>query len=294
MPTPDRSAGQAAGLRAMTRPRPVKVVAVTSGKGGVGKTNVATNLAMALAAQGLKSMLMDADLGLANVDVLLGLQPQYNLAHVLDGQCSLEQILLEAPLGLTVVPASSGTSRMASLTPREHAGLIQAFSALDRQLDVLLVDTAAGIADSVVRFSQAAQQVLVVVCDEPASIGDAYALIKVLSREHGIRRFHILANMTRTVAQGRELYFKLSRVADRFLEVSLDFMGAVPFDDYLRKAVQQQRAVVEAYPSSWSALAFKNLAEKAAKWPLPDGPRGHIEFFVERLAGAGTDEPGEA
>ena len=158
MNTPDSD--QASGLRAMSKPRPVKVIAIASGKGGVGKTNVATNLAMSMSARGLKVLLLDADLGLANVDVLLGLQPTYNLAHVLEGQCSLDDVVLDAPLGLNVIPASSGTSRMAGLSPREHAGLIQAFSSLNRQLDVLLVDTAAGIADGVVRFTQAAQQVI--------------------------------------------------------------------------------------------------------------------------------------
>ena len=271
----------------MTRPHPVKVLAVTSGKGGVGKTSVAINLGMALAASGHETLLLDADLALGNVDALLGLQPRYNLGHVLEGQCSLEQVVLSAPLGLNVIPASSGMSRMASLSRREHAGLIQAFSGLHRPLSVLLVDTATGIADNVVRFARASQQVIVVVCDEPASIIDARALIAVLSREHDVRKFHILANMTRTVSQGRDLYLKILRLVDRSPDVVLNFMGAVPWDEHLRKAVKQQRAVVEAYPSSRSALAFEKLAEQAMQWPLPDGPSGHVEFFLERLTSAG-------
>ncbi len=276
---------QAAGLRRMNKPKPVQVIAVTSGKGGVGKTNISVNLAAAMGVAGKKVMLFDADLGLANVDVVLGLQPRRNLSHVIDGECGLEEILLDGPAGMKVVPASSGTKRMAELTPSENAGLIRAFSDLGDDLDVLVVDTAAGIADGVVSFTQAAQHVILVVCDEPASITDAYAMIKVLSREHGIRHFRVLANMTQTSHHGRTLFGKISSVAERFLDVNLEYIGAIPFDEQLRKAVQKQNAVVEAFPRSRAALAFRNLAEEVGRWPVPDGPRGNLEFFVERLIG---------
>ena len=122
-----------------------------------------------------------------------------------------------------------------------------------------------------------------VVCDEPASITDAYALIKLLSREYGIQRFRVLANMAQSAQEGRELFAKISRVTERYLDVTLDFIGMIPFDDYLRKAVKRQKAVVEAYPRSRAAMAFKTLAQKADKWPIPTGAAGHLEFFVERL-----------
>lgn len=274
---------QAAGLRRMNEPRPVRVIAVTSGKGGVGKTNVSVNLAVAMAEEGQRVMLLDADLGLANVDVMLGLHPEYDLSHVIQGQRTLEEIIVTGPAGLQIVPASSGTKMMAELTPVEHAGVIRAFSELNSDLDVLIIDTAAGIADSVVSFSRAAQEVIVVVCDEPASITDAYALIKLLSREYGIQRFRVLANMAHSAQEGRELFAKIARVTERYLDVTLDFIGAVPFDDYLRKAVKRQKAVVEAYPRSRAAMAFKTLAQRAEKWPVPNGAAGHLEFFVERL-----------
>jgi len=284
----ERGVDQAAGLRSMMAPRPVRVIAVTSGKGGVGKTNVSINLAVALATLGRRTMLLDADLGLANVDVLLGLQVRQNLSHVLEGRCTLEEIIVPGPAGLRIVPAASGVARMAGLSPAEHAGLIRAFSDIGGSLDVLVVDTAAGISDSVIAFTRAAQEVIVVVCDEPASITDAYAMIKVLSRDHGLERFHVLANMARSVQEGRDLYRKIATVTGRFLDVTLHFMGVVPYDEQLRKAVQRQRAVVEAYPRSRSALAFKNLAQKADNWPVPEQPRGHLEFFVERLLGGGA------
>jgi flagellar biosynthesis protein FlhG len=280
------SRGQAETLEQLNSTRPVKVIAVTGGKGGVGKTTVSTNLAVSIAASGRDVMLVDADLGLANVDVLLGLHTRYHLGHVLSGECSLEDAIVTGPHGLQIVPAASGVKRMATLSPAEHAGIIRAFSDLYHRVEVLVVDTAAGLSDSVTTFSQAAHHVVVVVCDEPASITDAYALIKVLSREHGVHRFQILANQTRRSGEGPDLYQKISRVCDRFLNVTLEFAGSVPFDDYLRRAVQGQTAVVEAYPAAISSIALKNLASKADKWSVPQGARGHLEFFVERMVGA--------
>lgn len=268
----------------MANPKPVRVIAVTSGKGGVGKTNVSVNLATALSGIGRKVMIMDADLGLANVDVMLGLQTQNNLSHVISGECALEEIIVEAPGGINVIPAASGIQGMAELSPAEHAGLIRAFSELNTDLDVLIVDCAAGIADSVVSFAKASQEVVVVVCDEPASITDAYAMIKVLNKDHGLRRFRVLCNMAHTPQEGRELFGKLVKVTDKFLdEVVLDFMGAIPYDQNLRKAVKKQRPVVEVFPSSPASLAFKDAATKADKWPMPSAADGNLEFFVERL-----------
>jgi flagellar biosynthesis protein FlhG len=280
------SRSQAETLEELNASRPVKVIAVTGGKGGVGKTTVSANLAVSIAAQGRDVMLVDADLGLANVDVVLGLNTRFHLGHVVSGECALEDAIVTGPHGLQIVPAASGIKRMANLSDIEQAGIIRAFSDLYHRVDVMIVDTAAGLHDSVLTFSQAAQHVLVVVCDEPASITDAYALIKVLSREHGVRRFQILANQTRRSGEGPELFQKISRVCDRFLNVTLEFAGSVPFDDYLRRAVQRQSAVVEAYPASISSVALKNLAVKADKWSVPQGARGHLEFFVERMVGA--------
>jgi flagellar biosynthesis protein FlhG len=279
----DQHNDQAAGLRRMINPRPIRAIAVTGGKGGVGKTNVSVNLAVALADLGRKVMVLDADLGLANIDVVLGLHPQYDLSHVLRGERLLEEVVIEGPSGVLVIPAASGIQQMAELSEAEHAGLIRAFSDLSNDVDILVVDTAAGISHTVVSFSRAVQEVIVVVCDEPASITDAYALIKLLNREYGVNRFRILANMTRTTQEGRELYNKMCRVTDRYLDVMLSFMGSIPYDDSLRKAVRSQKPVVHAFPRSTSAQAFKNLAKKADNWPVPDGASGHLQFFVERL-----------
>ena len=280
---------QAAGLRRMVNPRPVKVIAVTSGKGGVGKTNVSVNLSVALSQSGKNVLLMDADLALANVDVLLGLRPKYTLSDVIKGTRTLEEVIIQGPEGLKIIPASSGIQNMAQLSPLEHAGLIRAFSELSHSIDVLIIDTAAGISDGVVTFTKAAQEVIIVVCDEPTSITDAYALIKVLNKDHGVCRFRVISNMVQGVQEGRELFGKIMAVTDKYLDVQLDFMGIVPFDDYLRKAVQKQKAVIEVYPRSKSAMAFKSLSQKADKWPVQGTAGGHVEFFVERLIQASQE-----
>jgi len=274
---------QASGLRQAARSKPVRVIAVTSGKGGVGKTNVSVNLGVCLAGMGRDVMLLDADLGLANVDVMLGLHPKRNLSHVIRGECSLDDVVVTGPEGLRVVPASSGLQAMSELSPAEHAGVIHAFSEFHIPLDYLIIDTAAGISDGVVSYTKAAQEVVIVLCDEPASITDAYALIKLLSRDYGLHRFRVLTNMVTDIQAGRNLYQKIVKVTDRYLEVALDFMGVVPNDEYLRKAVQRQRAVSDAYPRCKSSLAFKKLAQRADSWPMPTSAGGRLEFFVERL-----------
>jgi len=281
MPLLDRTTSKPEARR--SAPEPVLVIAVTGGKGGVGKSTVAVNLATAMSAAGKRVLLLDGDLGLANIDVMLGLSPRHTLAQLIDGTCTLDEIIVDAPQGFQVVPAASGVANMANMTVTQHLNIVQAFSSLSTRLDVLIVDTAAGISHGVLQFSQAAQQVLVVVCDEPASITDAYALIKVLSRNHGVREFQVVANMTRTAGEGAALFKKLERVAARFLDVILNYVGEVPEDPYLKRAIREQRPVTDAYPASPAAMAFKKLAVKADKWPVPTGPRGNLEFFVERL-----------
>ena len=276
-------ANQAMGLYSInTQPR-VRVVTVTSGKGGVGKTSISTNLAVALANSGQKVLLLDADMGLANVDVLLGLNARYNLSHVMDGSHTLDDIIVEGPAGIRVIPASSGVQAMANMGQAGHAGLINAFSGLSFHPDVLLIDTAAGISTDVVTYARASHEVIVVVCDEPASITDAYATIKVLNRDHGIYRFRILANMVPSSKECMDPHHKLLLVTDRFLEVTLDYMDAIPFDEDLRKAIQRQRAVIDCYPRSKAAMSFQKAVSRVKQWPQPDAARGCIEFFVESL-----------
>jgi flagellar biosynthesis protein FlhG len=263
--------------------RSVQVIAVTGGKGGVGKTTVAVNLSLALAKLGRRVVLLDGDLGLANIDVLLGLSRQYTLADLIEGRCELSDVLVRGPGGVRIVPAASGIQSMVHLSPAQHAGLIQAFSEIGDSLDVLVIDTAAGIGASVVSLVRAAHEVLLVVCDEPTSITDAYALIKLLNRDYGMDRFRVLVNMAQSPQEGRALFAKLTKITDHFLDVSLQYVGAVPYDECARRAVQKQRAVYEHFPRSKCAQAFQDIALKVDTWPLLTVPRGHMEFFVERL-----------
>lgn len=267
----------------MSQMRPVQVIAVSGGKGGVGKSNISVNLSIALAEMRRRVVLFDADLGLANVDVLLGIKATHTLADVLAGTHSLSEVLVNGPGGVKIVPASSGVQRMAELSTTEHAGLINAFNELSDQVDILVIDTAAGISDTVVSFVRAANEVIIVVCDEPSSITDAYALIKLLNKEYGVFRFRVVANMTRTPQEGTNMFNKLNTVCERFLDVTLQFVGQVPFDENVRKAVQKQKALLEFAPTSKAAVAIRALAQVVDKWPLPNSPTGRLEFFVERL-----------
>lgn len=287
MRSPDHQfpADQAAGLRRLARPRPVKVIAVTSGKGGVGKTSLSINLGVSLAQRGRRVMLLDADLGLANVDVMLGLQPRWTLADVLRGQRSLDEVVLRGPAGLSILPGASGLAGLADLDSRQHAGLIGAFATLADAPDILLVDTGSGVSRGVLQYAAAASEVAVVVCDEPASLTDAYALVKLLSQQWRVSRFRVITNMTRAGSDGRLLFHKLLRVTERFLEVQLEHAGSVPWDARVARAVQLQLPFVTAFPNSMAAGALKNLAQRADNWSMPRLARGGVEFFVERLLG---------
>ena len=279
----NHSRDQASGLRKMASIKPVRVITITGGKGGIGKTNITANMAVALANKGKKVLVLDADLGLANMDIVLGLESKYNISHVVKGEKTLNEIIIDGPSGIKIVPAASGVKEMASMGYREHAGIIREFNTLSYKPEILLVDSAAGISNDVVAFSRASHDVIVVVCDEPASITDAYALIKLLDREHGIKKFRIITNMVKTHADGRILFNKLLKVSDKFLDVTLDYIGAIPYDDYLKKSIQKQKPVVNAYPRSISATAICKYSDKIDRWPSPSVPSGHIEFFFEQL-----------
>lgn len=271
----------------MNKMKPVRVIAVTSGKGGVGKTNLSVNVGIALSQMGQRVVLMDADMGLANVDILLGVYPQFNLSHVLSGEKTLNEIMLAGPSGLRIIPGASGIQKMSELTSVEQASVIHAFSEID-DIDVLIVDTAAGISGSVVNFARACQEIIVVVCDEPTSLTDAYAFIKLLNRDYGLSHFHVITNMVQSVQQGHGLFQKLSKVTDRYLDVTLKFAGAVPYDEYLRKSVQKQMPVVMGFPRSKASLALKTIAARIDSWPLKSQAGGYIEFFIERMIQYGS------
>ncbi|MEM1090178.1 MAG: MinD/ParA family protein [Pseudomonadota bacterium] len=260
---------------------PVKVIGIASGKGGVGKTNTCINLALDLASADKRVMILDADLGLANVDVLLGLQPTFDLSHVLNKQRTLEEILVPGPAGIQIVPATSGARQMMALTQTQHETLSRNFAALAGEIDYLLVDMAAGISDSVIFMASGCDELLIVACNEPASITDAYALMKVLNRDEGMQRFHILSNRNESSQDGLTMYSKLAVACERFLNVSPRYVGGIPEDPMVRRAVEQQRAVVERYPGSPAASAFRKLGEAVRRWP--ESEQTQNSPFFQRL-----------
>ncbi|MDI1351770.1 MAG: MinD/ParA family protein [bacterium] len=274
---------QAAGLRHLSRTKPVKVIAVTAGKGGVGKSNVSVNLAIALAQLNKKVMILDADLGLANIDIMLGLHTKYNLSHVIQGICGLSDIILNGPHNIQVIPAASGTEFMTQLSYKEHAGIIDSFSELTDDLDYMIIDTAAGISDTVLSFTRSAHELIVVVCDEPTSLTDAYALIKVMSKRYEWTSFNILANMVRSLKDGRDLFNKLHRVSEQFLDVNLNYLGAIPFDEHVHQAVKKQKPVLIAYPECNASSSLRELGDNVNNWAFKSLLTGNTSFFLERL-----------
>lgn len=266
----------------VSRGNAMQVIAVTGGKGGVGKTNIAVNLAVSMSMEGLDVMLFDADLGLANVDVVLGIQPKHTLADVVTGDRTLADVVVDGPEGLRVIPAASGVAKMVEMQSGDQETLIRQLSDQLLPPDVLIVDTGAGIDQTVQTFVAACQTAVLVVCDEPASLTDAYALMKVLRAKKDLRRFEILANQVDNPLQGKQLFERIANVCDRYLDVELGYLGAIPTDMYLRRAVQERRALVSAYPRSPAATAIRDAGRRLNR-QAPRSQSSGVGFFVEQL-----------
>jgi len=259
---------------------PPRVICVSSGKGGVGKTNIVTNLGHSLAQAGKKVLILDADLNLANVDILLGLTPRYNLHHVFMGEKSLQEVVIQGPAGLLILPASSGIMELADLSEHQRLYFLTEMEAMSAAIDIMLIDTAAGINNNVIYFNLAAQERIVVLTPEPTSLTDAYALIKVLSGRHNVKKFRILVNLARSEKEALLVFKKISMVADRFLDsLSLDYLGHVPYDSKLPQAVRQQRLVSDIFPQAQASRIFAKLSERLCREEPEIKTDGNIKFF---------------
>lgn len=268
------------------RKKYVKTIAVASGKGGVGKTNVVANFAIALKRLGKKVLVFDADLGLSNIDVLLQLAPRYNIQHVLNGSKKLRDVVIDGPEGIKILPAGSGVQELTALEEFQRLRILEEFDAYGDDPDVLLIDTAAGISENVAFFCIAAQEIIIVTSPEPTAITDAYALIKVLFTRYQEKEFSVLVNSVRNPEEGREVFRRLSFAAEKFLNISLDYIGHIPFDNYVQKAVRSQRAFVDAYPNS---EASKQVMEIVSRLLDPaDRVKGNLQFFIGNLLSAAT------
>ncbi|MFZ5450955.1 MAG: MinD/ParA family protein [Thermodesulfobacteriota bacterium] len=263
----------------------LRVIAVTSGKGGVGKSNVVANLGLALAQAGLKVLLIDADLGLANLDIILGLNPQYTIHDVLQLRKTLAEVLVEGPGGLKILPASSGIPELSELDEYQKLFLLNELDNYSESVDVVLIDTGAGISRNVLFFNIAAQERLVVANNEPTSITDAYALIKVLATQHNERRFKLLVNGLSNPRDAEAVYRTLLKVAERFLgrDISLEYLGFIPHDDSVPKAVLKQQPVLTLFPKARVSRSFTQIAQRLWETPGPEEVDGNIKFFWRRL-----------
>jgi flagellar biosynthesis protein FlhG len=271
-----RHAGKPAnGPASCPAPR-TKIIAVTSGKGGVGKTNVVANLAVSLSEIGKKVVVLDADFGLANIDVLLGLTPRFHLGHVLFGNKTLTEVMVQGPEGIRIIPASSGLQRLSELTQAQRDQLVESFADLDADTDYFLVDTAAGISTNVIHFLMAAHEVIVVSAPEPTAIVDAYATIKIILAEDPAKPVQVLINSVQRESEAREVFTQINTVVKRFLNCEVSYLGHVDRDPHVRQAVRSQVLVTHLFPDAPASRCFRSLARTIARQsnaaPLLDSP----------------------
>lgn len=267
------------GKRVAVQKNKIAVISITSGKGGVGKTNITANLAYLLAGLKKKTLILDADCGLANIDLILGLTPKYNLYHVLKGERKLREAIVNGPGGIKILASSSGIQEMSSLSMEQKLTLQDELNALQARPDFMLIDTSAGINDNVLYFNMVAGETIVVVTPEPTSLTDAYALIKVLYQRHAKKRFSLLVNMVKTPNEAKEVFLRLAQATNHFLNLAIEELGYIPYDENLQRGVKQQKLLAELYPDSPSVRCLRDVAEKLCR-PRPEQEsNGTIRFF---------------
>lgn len=262
-----------------------RTISITSGKGGVGKTSLVSNLALQFGKEGKRVLILDGDLGMANVDIMFSVRPEKTIQNVLQGECGLLDVLVEVAPNVALIPGGSGIFDLQNLSVYEKQVLLDQVSGLGGAYDYMLIDTAPGIDDNVLYLNSAAQEINVVVTPEPASIADSYALIKVLNQRYRENRFSIICNQVKDEAEGLRLYRRLDEVAQKFLCVSLDFKGSIPSDPNLRQATKVQQLVMKSHPETPAALAIRKIAQKFKGYEVPEECKGSLQFFWEQLIG---------
>jgi flagellar biosynthesis protein FlhG len=272
-------------MAASTQTKNTKTISITSGKGGVGKTTLTANLAYALAKQGRKVLIFDGDLGMANVDIMFGVKPTSNIMHVLNGEKEIQDVILQVAPNISLIPGGSGVVELSRLNAFERRALLDAVSVLDFQYDYLLIDTAPGITDNVLYLNSAAQKSAVVITPDPSSLADSYALIKVLHQEYKESHFSIICNQVRDEVDGLSLYNRFSEVVNRFLSIGLDYWGALPMDQAIRKATQTQRLIMRQEPNSEATKSLLKISNKLQGSAEQTESKAGLQFFWEQVVG---------
>lgn len=268
--------------------RPIKVISVTSGKGGVGKTQVVANLALALRQRNKEVLIFDGDMGLANIDIVYNISPPYNLKHLMDGTKTIQEVMFEGPDGVKIIPASSGIQELTNLSQNNQRNLVDQLDLLEGEFDYVLVDTAAGISENVMYLNTASQYIFVVVTPEPTSITDAYALMKVLATKHNEKEFHIITNQTKDKAEGETIFRSLMNATDQFLDsVQLWHLHNFTYDSKVRQSITKQQPVIKFDKDGDIAKSYSELAAKVDK--LESEPaKGGMQFFLKQAIGSGS------
>ena len=269
----------------------VKTIAIASGKGGVGKTNIAASLAIALSNLGKKVVIVDADLGLSNINILLNKHARYNISHLLDGPVTLKDILIDGPQGIKILPAGEGVQDLTRLDEFQRLKILDAFDSYDGDVDIMLIDNSAGISENVTFFCSAAQDLIIVTTPEPTAWVDAYHLIKVLYTEYQENKFHVLVNSVKSEEEANDVFQRLTQATDRFLNISLDYLGYLPYDEDVKKAVRAQTAFIDLCPKKFISKCVKEIA--ATLIDRPQKVKGSLQFFIGNLLSASTDQTQE-
>jgi flagellar biosynthesis protein FlhG len=256
-----------------------RVIAVTSGKGGVGKTILTANIALALAKMKQRVLIIDADLGLGNIDLEFGLTPQFNLNHYFHGDQSLADIMASGPGGVRILPAGSGGQQLTHLTTQQRIRFTDDLDRLHDSFDYVLIDTEAGISENVTYFNAAAQDILVVTTPDPAAITDAYALIKLLATRYHQKHFKLVVNQIQNADEGLDVYQKLTFVSNRCLDIAIDYLGCIPFSTAIRETGRRQKALPDCSGGVNIGSALEALACTLAADTQPRQPKGTVQFF---------------
>lgn len=276
------------GTQSKIRQDVTRVMSFTSGKGGVGKTHTVVNTAISLASQGFSVLVLDADLGLANVDVLAGITPKGTLHDVLKGRCSLDTILVEGPGGIVIIPAASGIEEIQALGASEKMVLMSEVERIAHHYDYLLIDTPAGIGSDVMYFNSAAGEVVCVITGEPTSLTDSYALVKVLSASYGEKSFWVVVNDVECEADAQAAFYALSSAVQKFLHVETRFLGWIPSDEAVRECIMERKPLSHIRPSSKAALGISQVARTIVEQAPRRRVKGGMQFFFRQL----LDMPG--